>query len=156
MGKREMIDAISRTVMRWQDATQAYDEAVGEIAGLNAAERRCLSFLHEGPQPAGAIAAATGLTPAAITSLVDRLGQRGFLVRERSAEDRRKVMVDQGPAARSLSRRFYEPLGREGADLLGRYSDEELAAVLRFLGDAVTLQERQLAALKEAAVEAMD
>ena len=92
--------------MRWQDETQAYDEAVGERLGLNAAERRCLGFLHGGPQPAGAIAAAIGLTPAAVTALVDRLEARGLLTRKRSEEDRRKVIIEgdgqRPPALRKI------------------------------------------------------
>lgn len=141
--------AIGRAVMRWQDAVQAYDEEVGAIAGLNAAERRCLSFLHEGPQTAGAIAAATRLTAAAITSLLDRLEARGYLRRTRSAEDRRKVIVEAGPAAQELAARYYEPLGRRGDEILSGYSDAELAAVARFLADALRLQEEQAAALRD-------
>src|SRR3954451_20489676 len=99
--REEIITAIGMAVMRWQDATQAYDEAVGERLGLNLAERRCLSFLYGGPQPAGAIAQATALTPAAVTSLIDRLEARGLVARTRSAEDRRKVIVEMTDKARA-------------------------------------------------------
>jgi DNA-binding MarR family transcriptional regulator len=151
--ERARAEAIGHLVMKWQDAVQAYDEAVGEIAGLNGTERRCLAFLHDGPKKAGAIAAATGLTPAAITSLVDRLEARGYLIRRRSEKDRRQVLVEAGPAARELTARYYEPLARAGTEVLGRYSEAELNAVLRFLNDAVRIQEGQHAALKAAVVE---
>ncbi|TIO91784.1 MAG: MarR family transcriptional regulator, partial [Mesorhizobium sp.] len=55
MSRAEMTAAVSRAVMRWQDATQAYDEAVGERLGLIAAERYCLGLLYAGPQSAGAV-----------------------------------------------------------------------------------------------------
>jgi len=156
MTRREIVEAIGRTIMRWQDATEAYDDAVGEIAGLNGAERRCLSFLHDGPKTAGAIAAATGLTPAAITALVDRLEARGYLVRRRSEKDRRQVLVEYGPVARELTARYYEPLAREGDEMMKRYSDAELAAVLRFLSEAVRIQEGRQAALKQAGAAGTD
>ena len=63
-----MTAAIGLTIMQWQDATQAYDEAVGVRLGLNMAERHCIGLLYGGPQSAGAIAIATGLTPAAVTA----------------------------------------------------------------------------------------
>jgi DNA-binding MarR family transcriptional regulator len=149
MGKAELAQSIGRIVMRWQDATQAYDEAVGEIAGLNNAERRCLSFLYQGPRTAGAIAEATGLTPAAITALVDRLEARGYLRRTRSEEDRRKVLVELGPAAVELTARYYEPLGREGETTLMRFTEKELDVLLRCLADVVELQERYLTRLQD-------
>lgn len=148
--ERARAEAIGHLVMKWQDAVQAYDEAVGQIAGLNGAERRCLAFLHDGPKTAGAIAAATGLTPAAITSLVDRLEARGFLRRTRSAEDRRKVLVEGGPAARELAARYYEPLGRRGTEILSGYSESALDAVERFLSDALRLQDEQLTLVRAA------
>src|SRR4051794_20559055 len=118
----EIIVAIGRAVMRWQDATQAYDEAVGERLGLNLAERRCLSFLYGGPQPAGAIAQATSLTPAAVTALIDRLEARSLVARTRSAEDRRKVMVEVTEKAMRATDRYYHPIAEEGARFLATFS----------------------------------
>ncbi|MGI6850640.1 MarR family winged helix-turn-helix transcriptional regulator [Mesorhizobium sp. 1B3] len=148
----DLVIAIGGAVMRWQDATQTYDEAVGERLELNAAERRCLAFLHGGQQSAGAIAAAIGLTPAAVTSLIDRLEGRGLLKRTRSVEDRRKVMVEITDAAASLTGRYYQPIAEEGARFLATFSEPELQTVLRFLEGALALQEKHLAALKNGKV----
>ena len=109
-----MMGEIGSTIMRWQDETQHYDEAVGERLGLNAAERRCLGFLHGGPQPAGAIATAIGLTPAAVTSLVDRLEARGLLTRKRSEEDRRKVIIEATAETGRISEDYYGSIARDG------------------------------------------
>ena len=145
-GEREEIAmAIGRAVMRWQDATQAYDEAVGERLGLNLAERRCLSLLYGGPQPAGAIAQATSLTPAAVTALIDRLEARELVARTRSAEDRRKVMVEVTEKAMRATDRYYQPIAEEGGRFLATFSLQELEAVEHFLQGAIELQERHLA-----------
>jgi DNA-binding MarR family transcriptional regulator len=141
--------AITRAVMRWQDVTQDYDDAVGKELDLNLAERRCLSFLIDGPQPAGAIAAATTLTPAAVTSLIDRMEARGYVVRTRTAEDRRKVMVATTDAARQAAGRYYGPIAEEGARFLGSFSVAELKTIQRFVEGAVALQERQLERIGE-------
>lgn len=143
-----MTKAIGLAVMRWQDATQAYDEAVGARLGLIAAERHCLGLLHGGPQSAGAVAAATGLTPAAVTALIDRLEARGLVTRTRSLEDRRKVVIEATELTRELSERYYGPIAREGEKVFAKFSDAELAAVLRFINAALDLQGEQLARLK--------
>src|SRR5262245_29860346 len=143
--REEIVMAIARAVMRWQDATQDFDEAVGKRLDLNAAERRCLSFLYAGPQPAGAIAGATALTPAAVTSLIDRLEARGYVARNRSAEDRRKVFVEMTEKARAATGRYYGPLAEEGGRFLMAFSRDELQAVERFLAGAIDIQERRLA-----------
>ena len=142
--RQALVAAIGEAVMRWQDATQAYDEAVGERLELNAAERRTLSFLFPGPQPAGAIAAAVSLTPAAVTALIDRLEARGFLKRERSAEDRRKVMVDVTEKARAATARYYLPLAAAGERFMRQFSEEQLAFALEFLKGATAIQQKAL------------
>lgn len=141
-------------IMRWQDATQAYDEAVGTRLGLIAAERHCLGLLYGGPQSAGAVAAATGLTPAAVTALIDRLEARGYVTRTRSLEDRRKVVIEATDLTRELSARYYGAIAREGEKMVARFNDGELATVLRFIDAALDLQNEQLERLKTEPVDA--
>jgi DNA-binding MarR family transcriptional regulator len=144
----EMTAAIGLAVMQWQDATQAYDEAVGTKLGLNMAERHCIGLLYSGPQSAGAIATATGLTPAAVTALIDRLEARGLLTRTRSLEDRRKVVIEATEATRELSSRYYGAIAKEGEKVIATFSDAELATISRFINAALDLQRAQLARLK--------
>jgi DNA-binding MarR family transcriptional regulator len=144
----EMTKAVGLAVMRWQDATQAYDEAVGARLGLITAERHCLGLLYAGPQSAGAVATATGLTPAAVTALVDRLEARGYVTRTRSLEDRRKVVIEATEMTRELSERYYGTIAREGEKVVASFSDAELATVLRFINAALDLQSEQLARIK--------
>lgn len=140
--------AIELAIMRWQEATQLFDEAVGERLDLVPAEGHCLALLAEGPQTASAIAQAVGLTPAAVTSLVDRLEARGFVVRHRSETDRRQVLVAHSEAMRKIADRYYGPIAREGAAMLDRLSMADLAVVKRFVTDALDLQQRHIARIR--------
>lgn len=146
-GRAGIIDRIGEDIMRWQDATQDYDEAVGLGHQLGPAERRCLSVTWAAPQPAGAIATATGLTPAAVTALIDRLEARGLVRRQPDPSDRRRVLVAQTEASQALVAGTYLKLAAAGHRLLESYSDAELATVARFLADARRIQEEALAAL---------
>ena len=142
LSKDALIAEVGGLVMRWQDATQRHDEAVGARWRLNASERLCLSFLMRGPQTASAIAAETRLTPAAVTALVDRLAERGFVRRRPDPNDRRKVMVEAGEAAMALVAEAYQPQQRAGVAMLAGYSEAELAAFRRILLDSIKVQER--------------
>jgi DNA-binding MarR family transcriptional regulator len=142
-----LIAAIGLATMRWQDATEAFDDAVGRLHDLSSAERRCLSLVSQSAQTASAIAKETTLTPAAVTALIDRLESRGFVRRSRDAGDRRKVLVEATDQTRSLVSATYGPIAKAGAELLARYSVNELMAVRRFVEDALALQRRMTEAL---------
>lgn len=142
LNKDALIAKLGGLVMRWQDATQRYDEAVGARWGLTASERLCLSLLMQGPQMASAIAAETRLTPAAVTALVDRLAERDFVRRHPHPDDRRKVMVELAPAAYSLAEQAYAPLQEAGSSMLGKYSEAELASFARILEESIVVQQQ--------------
>jgi DNA-binding MarR family transcriptional regulator len=106
-------------------------EALGDaFRGLLAAERRLrgrdsgrgpgvLSMAHfralgvlaeQGPLPAGHIATAANITPASVTQMLDHLEAEGLVRRERSAEDRRVVVVsltEEGEARYEAKRSFF-------------------------------------------------
>lgn len=94
------------------------------------------------------MAAATGLTPAAVTALIDRLEARGYVTRARSLEDRRKVVIEATELTRELSERYYGTIAREGEKVVASFSNAELATVLRFINAALDLQSEQLARIK--------
>lgn len=126
--------------MRWQDATQDFDEAFGRLYGLSSPERRCLGLIAFGPQTARAIADETGLTPASITALLDRLEARGLLSRKADPNDRRKVMVWATRKSQTMAEEAYGPLHREGIGLLKGYSAADRAIILKFVTDTLALQ----------------
>ena len=139
--KAALIDALGRAVVQFQDATQKYDEAVGEIFGLGPTERLALSFLWDGPKTASAIARHTRLTPAAVTALVDRLEKRGFVRRTPDPSDRRKVLVEAGAETIKITAEAYLPLRDRGAKALAKYSEAELRAVIAVMQDSLRIQD---------------
>jgi DNA-binding MarR family transcriptional regulator len=147
--RKNLIEGIGRLVMRWQDATRAFDEAVGERLGLASAEMQCLGFLYAGPQTAGAIARAVGLTPAAVTSLIDRLETRKLVERVKNLEDRRQTHVALTAAALKATARYYAPIAKEGAALLATKSTAELESLKAFFTDALALQQRHIEKIHE-------
>ena len=55
-----------------------------------------------------------GVSPPSTTAMVDRLVKKGFLIREHSSKDRRKVIISTSPEAKEdiedLQRTMLEPI----------------------------------------------
>jgi DNA-binding MarR family transcriptional regulator len=68
--------------------------AISEITGIHTTDIRCLEFLSEVSfATAGDLAKITGLTTGAVTAVIDRLENAGFVKREADSNDRRKVII---------------------------------------------------------------
>jgi DNA-binding MarR family transcriptional regulator len=109
-----------------------FHQAVAERLGLNATDLKCLDLARgEKDITAGRIAELTGLTTAALTSVIDRLEARGIVRRERDLSDRRKVFVR--PIAERMTEigQLFESLDGAMRQLYAGYS----VADLKFLRD---------------------
>jgi len=148
----ELLDAVSRAVAELQTATDQMDEAVALRLGINRTDLRCLGLLFaRGLLSAGQLAAASGLSPGAATTALDRLERAGYALRTRGAQDRRSILVELTPLARQRIEEVYGPVGTEGRQLLERYTDEELRFLSAFLRDGRALQVKHAALLRDGA-----
>jgi len=77
---------LDRATRAFQRAVDEMDTAAVDYLGINRSDGNCLDVLQErGPLSAGELAVATGLSPGAITTLVDRLEKDGYVRRTRAA-----------------------------------------------------------------------
>lgn len=74
-----------------------------------------------------------GLSPAAVTEVVDRLESAGHLVRQRDTRDRRRVQLRPSPTAVGRVLTEIAPLTRELDALADSFDDAERAAIGRYL-----------------------
>ena len=88
--RQALVEELGVAMQRYQRSVQVFDDAVGRRLGLNPTDLRCLDWLADGPKTAGELSDATGLRPAATTTLVDRLSRRGLVRRRPSEGDRRR------------------------------------------------------------------
>lgn len=86
----------------------ALTERLADLA-LPAADINVLANLADGiSRTVGALAAATATKPSTLTSLLDRLARRGYIVRELDPADRRSFVISLTPAGRAAARRAAE------------------------------------------------
>jgi DNA-binding MarR family transcriptional regulator len=85
----------------------------GRLADLDlpAADINVLANLADGTgQTVGALATATATRPSTLTSLLDRLARRGYVVRESDLADRRSFVVRLTPAGQAAAARAAEAI----------------------------------------------
>lgn len=141
---------VARRMRRLQQSFDVFDEAAAAHLGLNRTDLRCLDLILAGePMSAGDLTTAARLSPAATTSVIDRLERAGYVTRDRDAANRRRVLVAATEAARTAEREVYGPVGEAGKAALGDYDAAQLALISDFLEAARRVQEEQTARLKE-------
>jgi DNA-binding MarR family transcriptional regulator len=127
--RQALVGELGRALQAYQRSTQAFDDEVGRVLGLNPVDLRCLDWLTEGPMSASRLADATGLSAAATTAMIDRLERKGFARRRKHETDRRQVLVELTDDGRARTWALYGPLVDEGMPLLAKLEPDELAAM---------------------------
>jgi DNA-binding MarR family transcriptional regulator len=107
---------------------------IAERAGLGPADVKALDLARGEPElTAGRLAELTGLTRSAVTTMIDRLEERGYVRRRRDQADRRKVTVEPTGKLDGVVAGVFEALSGGVDDLLAGYSDAELELITGFV-----------------------
>jgi DNA-binding MarR family transcriptional regulator len=126
-------------------------EAIARRAGLSSADLEVLGALEQhGPLSAGQLAERTGLSPAAVTGLIDRLERAGVAARRPDAKDRRRVLVEVGPGAAQVAE-LYRALEQDALRILRRREPDELAVIADYLRDMRELGVKHMARVEQPA-----
>src|SRR3954452_16148019 len=107
----ELVSALTAANRRYQQGTDALDQAASELLGINRTDARCIDIvLLRGRLTAGDLAVAAGLSPGAATTAIDRLERVGYVRRARDSGDRRRVIVEPTERIGELAEEVYGPL----------------------------------------------
>ena len=133
MKREEIIQAINEKFREMSTETIMFHQAVADILGLHVTDHKCLDFIYRfGAMPAGRLAELTGLTTGAITGIIDRLEEAGYVRRTNDPKDRRRTIVEP-TRNKKLEKKIevlFIPLRDRMHKLLSSYSDSELAFLL--------------------------
>src|ERR687896_1281761 len=107
--RSHLIDEVGQAAREYGTANDAVDAAAAERLGLNRTDMAILDILDQtgGKTTAGALAEASHLTTGAITAVVDRLEEKGYVGRARDKEDRRRVLVELTKKSRTATMELY-------------------------------------------------
>ena len=118
-------------VARFQEESGAFDDVAARVLALERDDLPCMTLLlFGGPASVAQMAAALHATRLATASRVARLQMAGYARRRPGG---RPSVVELTEHARAWIARIWEPLGKEGARLLGRHTTRDLAMMHRFM-----------------------
>jgi DNA-binding MarR family transcriptional regulator len=140
--RQELIAALGMAGRELSAHTVMFHAAVAERMQLGLTDHKAFDFiLRHGPVTAGQLAEITGLTTGAVTGVIDRLEQTGYVERVRDSEDRRKVLVRSSLSAARQRKccELFDSLGTGVARVAETYSERELEVILDFMRRSVAL-----------------
>ncbi len=145
---------LSALVRVYQRGVDRFDQAVADRLGVNRTDLRCLDILTD---EAGAgrrltpkdLAERSGMSPSAITTVLDRLERAGYARRVRDSANRRLVLVALTPLFAKLIEEIFAPVAAAGAAHAAGYSDAELDVLIGFFTRAHQLRAEHVQALQD-------
>ena len=148
--RARLLDELSSVSRRYMASYALFNQAVADHLGLHPTDLQCLNLLtlESGPVTTGRVAELTGLTTGSATRLVDRLERAGYVVRERDAGDRRRVLVATVPDRIAEFGRMWDRLGGGWYTLFDELDDTELAVIVGHMRRTVEFSGRQVARLR--------
>jgi DNA-binding MarR family transcriptional regulator len=130
--RHEAEERVLTALPSWVNAISQLNRLIAERMGVTASDLDCLHVLNaEGPATAAELALRVGLTPGAVSRMIDRLDAAGCITR--TPQDRRRVLI--GPTSDGLTRiaAYYEGLTALAHDDLAVFRPDELGTLLRFI-----------------------
>ncbi|MEV0586640.1 MarR family transcriptional regulator [Nonomuraea sp. NPDC050310] len=139
--RKKLLDDLTVAGRENSQAAVMFHSAVAARMGLGPSEEKTLDLLQRrGPLSAGEIVQHTGLAPASVTGLIDRLEAKWYVRRVRDARDRRRVMVEINPEMLHGGEDLFATLVNGLAELYEGYTDEQLELILDFLNRVTAIQ----------------
>jgi DNA-binding MarR family transcriptional regulator len=135
-----MRDELVRLLQDYAGEAERLGQVFADRNGMHPTDLHALLAVMQGaaagaPLTPGRLGEQLGLSSGATTAVIDRLERASHVHRLRDGRDRRRVTLHHGAAAAALGAAFFGPLGTRMDAMLESYSEEELVAVRRFLGD---------------------
>ncbi len=149
--RRRLTAAIRDSLRETRNQLSVLNHQISEQLEVRDVDLDCLDLVaRHGPLSPSALARRSGLHPATLTGILDRLERAGFAARERDPSDRRGVVVralrDRGAEVLGL----YAGMNASLDEICARYNEEELKAIADFLQRAAEAGQRAAAELSDA------
>ncbi|MFE6506894.1 MarR family winged helix-turn-helix transcriptional regulator [Nocardioides sp. NPDC057767] len=116
-----------------------FHEAIARRLGVSNSEHKMLDLVARHPDgiTPGELSAATGLSNAAVTKIIDKLVDADYVRRERSARDRRSFRIHTTLHFQQTSRPTAAGLARRIEQMNEDFDQDELAAIGRWVAGVI-------------------
>ena len=132
--RRRLTASIKQSLRALSIQLSLLNHQVGAHLGLNDVDLDCLDLISRfGPLSPSALAQRSGLHPATITGILDRLERARWVARERDPSDRRAVVVRALRSRNAELMRLYSGMNSSMNEICAGYKDAELEVLADFL-----------------------
>lgn len=133
---RDPLHAVVTALRDFSESADRMVDSAGRTVGLHRTDLRALNILMHRASAGMATSASDlgrhlNLTKPATTAVVDRLVDSGHAVRERSLQDRRRVLIHHTDSAVRVGGAAFAPMGGSLRAAFAGFSEEELHTALR-------------------------
>jgi DNA-binding MarR family transcriptional regulator len=133
--RRRRLLVTLRTALREANTHLTFlNQQIGGLVELKGNDLECLDQIgRHGPISPGDLGRRTGLHPATLTGILDRLERGGWIIRERSSADRRSVQLRAVPDRGRELFGLYAPMNAVMDGIFDEYTEEQLEVIADFL-----------------------
>lgn len=150
--KKQLVEELIREFRVSGNQDDAFDSLAAQRLGVSETDLRCLNIIeNSGGISAGELATQAGLTPGAVTGVIDRLEKVAYARRIPDRADRRRVRVEVTPAFYRSAQDIWGPVAADWQSTLTEtFTAEELERITAFLRATNEVGRRNLDRLREA------
>ena len=149
---RENVDSVLRSLRRVNLQGSFFGQTVAIRFGLSESDVEALELLIDaGSATAGKLSDLMGLTTGAVTRVIDRLEQSGYVRRVPDPADRRRVIVEVVPEKVAGIEATMSRVGQKGASEISHYSEADLQVINDFLTRMAQITHDEATALRDTA-----
>jgi DNA-binding MarR family transcriptional regulator len=147
---RESIDSVLRSLRRVNLQGSFFGQTVAIRFGLSESDIEALELLIDtGAATAGRLSELMGLSTGAVTRVIDRLEQSGYVRRVPDPADRRRVIVEVVPEKVAAVQATLSRIGQAGATEIGNYTEAQLALIEDFLTKMAAITREEATSLRD-------
>jgi DNA-binding MarR family transcriptional regulator len=149
--KKELIDELIREFRAGGNQDDAFDSLAAERLRVSETDLRCLNIMETSRGlTAGELAIQAGVTPGAVTGLVDRLEKAGYVRRVPDPADRRRTRLEVTPAFYKAAEEIWGPMAADWQSTLSKkFTSHELEQITDFLRATNEVGRRHLDRLRK-------
>src|SRR6476646_2572270 len=149
MDRDQAVESVVKALRRANCQGSIFGQTIAIRLGLSESDIDALELLIDtGAATAGRLSEVVGLTTGAVTRVIDRLEQAGYVRRKTDPADRRRVVVEVVPERVATVQSLLESLERASAEEIGRSSAEQLALITDFRSRMASLTQTEAARLR--------
>ena len=150
--RSELLAEVIAEALRQAGAAVRLDIAIGHELGMALADLQCMGLLSDKPSAPSQLAAQLGLTTGAMTKVLDRLQNAGFITRSADPSDRRRIIIAANPAGLAELAGHFGPLGDQMSAYLSGCTRAELETILAFMRACREAADEQIARIRRGGI----